>query len=312
MAGNDMPQWYSKERMNEDRIEPINENTEAGDNAQKSENKPPVTPVDVRKVEPTEHTPSSDTEKNKRKSKPLSCFEVWTISLASIGILVAAGTGLAIYWQDKIASRTLIEIQKQYPELQKSADAADSAAKTAQDTLVDSQRPWIGIIGGLEIKNVKFIPNPVKPSELNPFALNMEISYSLENFGGSPARKVANAIIPIVSNQPDAPTSWRKMACEVAEGVSRSATVPTFFMMPKSPTPVTSLGSSGIQRDIVEVRQIWLVGCFVYQDIFEKLHHTRLLFRSKPIPNAAPNVAIPNKLTYLPVGGFEMWDSDTD
>ena len=118
--------------MDEQSIQPINKNTETGSNAQKPEDKPPVTPVEVSKVDPPENTHTSNTEIKKRKRKPLTCFEVWTIVLGSIGILVAGGTGIAIYWQDKIASRTLIEIQKQYPELKKSADAAKHSVETAE------------------------------------------------------------------------------------------------------------------------------------------------------------------------------------
>jgi hypothetical protein len=126
--------------MLEDPIQPINENTESGGDTQKTEGNPPFASMDIGKIDPKKDPSRTTAEKRKRERKPLSCFEICTIVLGSIGILVAAGTGFAIYWQDKIASATLIEIQKQYPQLEKSAGAADSAARTAQDTLTDNRK----------------------------------------------------------------------------------------------------------------------------------------------------------------------------
>jgi hypothetical protein len=151
--------WYSKECMDEESIQPINVEAETRGNTQESEDKPPVIPVNISEVTPPENTQTSNAQTKKRKRKPLTCFEIWTIVLGSIGILVAAGTGFAIYFQEKIASRTLIEIQKQYPALKESADAARDgaaaatiAANTAQKSFKQSiesfridERAWIEI-----------------------------------------------------------------------------------------------------------------------------------------------------------------------
>jgi hypothetical protein len=118
----------------------------------KPDDKLPLVPVPVSKVDAKKDTPAAHTNTEKRKRKPLTCFEIWIIVLTGIGILVAAGTGGAIIWQDVIASRTLGELQKQYPELKKSSDAAKHAANTASAALkasIDSfrtdERAWVEI-----------------------------------------------------------------------------------------------------------------------------------------------------------------------
>jgi hypothetical protein len=118
--------------MDEDDIRTVNQSTDASGNLQEPEGNPPTVPVNLGKVDPPQNTSTSNEHINKRKRKALSCFEMWTIVLAGFGILVAGFTGAAIIWQDKIASATLCEIQKQYPELRKSADAATTAARAAE------------------------------------------------------------------------------------------------------------------------------------------------------------------------------------
>jgi hypothetical protein len=131
---------YINEHMSEDDIQSANEGSEAASNTQHPKNETPVTPVNVGEEHPEGHADNPDTHKKKRERKPLSCFEIWTIILGCIAVLVAAGTGLAIYWQDRIASSTLVEIQKQFPELKKSADAATKAADTAENSLASANK----------------------------------------------------------------------------------------------------------------------------------------------------------------------------
>jgi hypothetical protein len=121
-------------------------------NQEQSPDRPP--PVDESKVDSKrdKHTPSTD--KNRRERKPLSCFEIWTIVLGSIGILVAAGTGAAIFWQAKISAWTLEEIKKgssdthdladaakiQSGKMSNMSNAADKIGRAAQDMVIQDQR----------------------------------------------------------------------------------------------------------------------------------------------------------------------------
>jgi len=131
--------------MSGDNIQPPDNKEDAAKNAQRSNSEPPATatPVNVAKEHPEEHSSNPNNETEKPKRKPLSRFEIWTIVLGSIGILVASGTAVAIYCQDKIASNTLVEIQKQYPKLAKSADAANVSATVAKSALEVGERAFV-------------------------------------------------------------------------------------------------------------------------------------------------------------------------
>jgi hypothetical protein len=137
--------------MNEDPIQPTDENANTSGDSQKPESKPPVAPVDISKINSPENSQTSDTQTKKRKRKPLTCFEIWTVIFASLGILVAAGTGAAIVWQDLIGARTLAEIKR-------------------------GARPWVGMSGEVSW---------ARTSE-NGFP-TFTVSYKLKNFGSFPA-----------------------------------------------------------------------------------------------------------------------------
>jgi hypothetical protein len=175
--------------MDEEHIEPVNENKSVSGETQKPDEKPPVAPADVSELGAKESPRTSHPDWNNGKRKPLSRFEIWTIVLGSLGILVAAATGIAIYRQAKIGSDTLIEIRKQYPEMQKSSNAA----KTAADIAELSERPWIKIVDVKTRGN-----NPVVPALSftgfghGPFPkgnqqVNFQIDVSLKNVGHSVA-----------------------------------------------------------------------------------------------------------------------------
>ena len=74
--------------MLEDPIQPINENTESGGDTQKTEGNPPFASMDIGKIDPKKDPSRTTAEKRKRERKPLSCFEICTIVLGSIGIRV--------------------------------------------------------------------------------------------------------------------------------------------------------------------------------------------------------------------------------
>jgi hypothetical protein len=140
--------------MDEEHIQPIKENANTGGDTQKPESKPPVASVNVSKIDPPQNTQTSDTDIKRRKRKPLSCFEIWTIALASLGILVAAGTGGAIFWQARISARTLVEIKKggtdthdlavaakiQSDKMSNMADAADKIRQAAENMVIQDQK----------------------------------------------------------------------------------------------------------------------------------------------------------------------------
>ena len=137
--------WYIK-YMSEDQVQPPNKDAKPAKDSSEAPNSSPITPVPDGEIKPPEYPAGTQTDKAKRKRKPLSCFELCTVILGGIGILVAA-TGVAIVWQDVIANRSLVEVKKQYPELQKSADAAYAEV-----------RPWIRI--SLALGTSGLVKNP--------------------------------------------------------------------------------------------------------------------------------------------------------
>jgi hypothetical protein len=99
-----------------------------------------------------ENAKTTDTAKKNHTRKPLSRFQCFTLLLASLGILVAAGTGVAIFWQAWVGARTLTAIQQQ-------------------------NRPWVGFSGQMSLSEAS--------SESRVFKI--VVGYTLKNFGNSPA-----------------------------------------------------------------------------------------------------------------------------
>jgi hypothetical protein len=118
--------------MAEEHIQLINENKHPNGDTQKPDDTLPVAPVNVGKVDSKENIHTSETDKKKRKCKPLSCIEIWTIVLGFTGIFVAAGTGAAIYWQARIGAHTLTEIKKGSTDTHDLAVAAQKQADAAK------------------------------------------------------------------------------------------------------------------------------------------------------------------------------------
>lgn len=169
--------WRDGERMSEDNIQPPDKSKETADKNQQPINEPPVIPLNVGKVEPKRDPNTPGANHKKRKRKPLSCAEIWAVALGIVAILVAAGTGVAIIRQDVIANRTLSEIQKQYPKLAESADAASRSADTVKSQWLNDQRPLV-------------LAPIVKPSSLMVGQRPMMNVY-FANYGKDPALKAS-------------------------------------------------------------------------------------------------------------------------
>jgi len=125
--------WYSKGFMGEEYIQPVNQNEDGSGGNKQVDDKPPIAPMDVGKIDSKENAQTSRGNHKKPKRKPLSWFEAWTIILGSFGILVAAGTGVAIYWQARISAQTLAEIEKGGKDTHELAVRAKNQADRTKD-----------------------------------------------------------------------------------------------------------------------------------------------------------------------------------
>jgi hypothetical protein len=181
--------------MSEDRIQPPNEQVGPANNAGQPPEKPPLGSVTENKIDPTKITNNPRTDQKKRKHKPLSCFEIWMVVLSVFGILVAAATGVAIVWQDIIANAALVELQKQFPELQKSAAAADQGVKDARSNFENDERPYIWIRSKLDAPQFRF--NPINNNQGQ-----ILWDWHVVNYGKTPAQNVRFTQYMKIGNKP--------------------------------------------------------------------------------------------------------------
>ncbi len=222
---------------------------------------------------------------------------------------------------EKLASSAADQVSKLQDGVNEThalALAAQAANGKTERTLRVTHRPWVGLVGGRV--DVSLPPSfEANGDSQSPFLMKSRIAYSILNFGSSPAVREFSSFGIIPSSNPLAlPPSWREMTCKAGEEWSkekdRPVERPAHLVLPG--TDLLNESSDDffmISRDITEIRRMWIVGCIVYQDIYGDVHHTRYLFRSRPLENAKPvEVSHNPKLTYFPVAGFDLWDTDAD
>ena len=194
------------------------------------------------------------------------------------------------------------------------------------EAFVQTQRPWVGIKSDPRFTKAPiFYPRTAaRPPTTPPNTAIIEnfITYDLENYGNSPARKIEGGFFPnIVLNQSASQMKGQlNLACERAETYIRDPNSipehpPTGILLPKGTVNISSLSYSWIPSEINEIREFWITGCFVYQDTLRgAIHHTRYLMKAKPATDAKPVTVLDNPkiIMYLPIGVTEIWDSDAD
>jgi len=162
----------------------------------------------------------------------------------------------------------------------KAADAAKSAAETAKETLIVSERPWVGISANypINIDRLQFILNGLQEA----VAGKAEVSFALENFGNSPAIEIAPfTFAGIPTEEAKVPEIWRKIICTRGEEETRSGMTPTIMLMPKATLGTKSTAMVQSLKG-AKINHIWLVGCIVYQDTLNgPIRHTRVVLRSE-------------------------------
>jgi hypothetical protein len=185
---------------------------------------------------------------------------------------------------------TLCEIKKQTLLVQKSADAAKSAADTAHDALVRSQRPWLGINGpmiAVERLRIESIQERMQ--------IHGRVKIAVRNFGVSPALHVGIEITDVPyerSTEEDVEIHSRTFketadrSCRIADIKASSldghASGP--FIFPNIGGDVESLLNTNSPPRVVN-SWITVVGCISYGDQFDPghSHHTRFCFMSKGV-----------------------------
>jgi hypothetical protein len=165
----------------------------------------------------------------------------------------------------------------------KAADAAKSAADTARDALVKSNRPWVGIDDQ---------PVVVQIQEMNKGVWKFVVRYKVKNFGKDIALHIGFAGKVSESGTPETFKSEADTFCAIAENLTKpiypgdKGTGPYIF-------PGNWINKQGgqIGARVDGSTKFDVIGCIVYSDQFNSpIHHTRFCFMSKStIAKVRPN-----------------------
>jgi len=229
---------------------------------------------------------------------------------AVCAVLLVIITGLYTYY----AAGQLHKLKRSTEATEKAAKAAEGANVIAHDSLVASQRPWIGMLDpSKENIGIKVIPNPMRPDEPHLERFIDNISYVLKNFGNSPARRVQNTIFVIPTNE--MPRRGKPMGCLISDSYSKNAAIESFIILPHESVAKTRSSRSPVTYDMFNggLKQMWLSACITYQDaIGDSLHHTWLLYQSIPFGETPVLFINSSGVASTRVSGWKMVDSDAD
>jgi hypothetical protein len=170
------------------------------------------------------------------------------------------------------AGRTLDEIRQQTFSVRKSADAAESAARTAQDTLIASERPWITVQADI-----------VGPLTFDANGAHLPIRYRLKNIGHSPAVNVWGDQILYMPIDPQRDTnSERSRLCSETEKRSLTMGQAIFPTQDLVGTIVTSAGNEDIRNSTRFIRFLnpAIIVCVAYRSTLDanSWHHTGMIY----------------------------------
>jgi len=195
-------------------------------------------------------------------------YEKLSLIVTSAGVATAVGV-LVVY------ALQLREMRKVTQASQKSAAAANDAARTAKDTLQMAYRPWVNAEAAELVQPLQFPPN-------KRFYLLVDVR--LKNTGTA----VASDGLIMSSAEPDyTPTLSKtyRRACDSAREMKAVKEKNTpwetgFVLAPGNNLTVpVGMGSDDITSEQVTRGQFYVVGCVLYRDQFGMNHHTQFSFQ---------------------------------
>jgi hypothetical protein len=206
-------------------------------------------------------------------------------------IAIAVLTAYYVHYargQWNVMQGQLGEMIRQYPQLQKSADAATKANLAAHDALTRSNRPWLGVESVRIIAPISFM-KAGSGKDITYF-VNGSLEITIKNFGTSPALSVNEAIEAYdptyFTKEKFDPTDpfaqLRKFGdsvCTLADGNEFTKKNPQMYggsVFPTQATTYTTQGIPGFSKRNIEVGKFMqLLGCISYRDQFDEMtHHT--------------------------------------
>ncbi|MFZ0199381.1 MAG: hypothetical protein WB523_11135 [Candidatus Sulfotelmatobacter sp.] len=221
-----------------------------------------------------ETTPAPERQKKTCHCKP-DQTPLWKKLLETAAVLVGIYVAYIYHGQLVVMQGQLGEIVKQYPELQKSANAAKSASETAASTLISSakqfreeQRPYIW---GVPIQTQDAGVRP--PSgKSGPLRLYLGVVIQIKNSGQSPATEVVSTGTRFIIGPTE---DVRK---KIAAYIPKYETVAGHVLVPgetnkvhdadnrEEPISISNAEATNIQKDVEEA---YFIGAVRYRDIFD-------------------------------------------
>jgi len=211
----------------------------------------------------------------------------WKMLIETAAVFVGLYVASIYHGQLSVMQGQLGEIIRQFPEIQKSANAATSANIAAHDALTRSNRPWLGV-ESLRVTAPIGFTKAGSGKDITYF-ISGSLEITIKNFGSSPALSVRNfieAYDPTFLNEtfdpsdPFAPLrKFGEGACALADGNEFTKKNPRMYggsIFPTQTTTYTSYGIPGFaKRELAAGDFMQLVGCISYRDQFrETTHHT--------------------------------------
>jgi len=190
---------------------------------------------------------------------------------------------------------TLAQIESQTVAQQQAAKASADSAKVAQDTLIRSQRPWIGVAGNPTISDM----------DIQDLTLRFTLTFSIKNYGTSPAIHINMIPVPQFFHANSAQEFFGLLK-ETSEGVCHSIDSYSAKSKGLQYTPAglqrimePAMGIAVFPQDTQTVKPfktsahadtphaltvpMTITGCIGYQDQFSKaiVHHTRFCYQTR-------------------------------
>jgi hypothetical protein len=193
------------------------------------------------------------------------------------------------------AYRTFLEVRRQADYTQGQLDVMRSG-----------QRPWLGLNGQVSLSSAAAF-RFFNPAFVN---LNLEGTGVVKNFGASPAFDVNGMMVVEIPSPSDTVTRPSKKLITCPAG-------PTMQHQGEVVFPGNSYLQGFSQQTSVQLRyhpeigRVWLLGCIVYHDREQTLHHTWFWLRSAH-PDVAAWIQLRPNFRYMPIIGFEPWGQEAD
>jgi len=191
-----------------------------------------------------------------------------------------------------------------------------------------AKRPWVGLSGELKMTRPpnfrvsESLPRQIEvlkksyPHIDDPIiSIEVWTSWSIQNSGGSPARRVNHTLIAYASEDAnDPPTEVKNMACTIGNQMSVNPRVLSPSVFPGSVVPIPEGNEIlGLARGTKSILGIWLIGCITYEDTAGNVHHTKIFWASDLSNAPKPELVIENPpLSWTPFTRFRLVESDVD